>query len=119
MSTSGLQDLRPDEGRAEEHSATYWAPDTSCELNRELGVDLQLSGHSHAGQVFPFGLLARLIYKGRHKGLHRDGPFQLYVSSGTGTFGPPMRTAGRSEIVAITLKAGSGPAGDAREDQER
>ena len=87
--------------------ATYWAPDTSCTLNRELGIDLQLSGHAHAGQVFPFGLLTRLIYKGRDRGLHRDGSYHLYVSDGTGTFGPPMRTAGRSEIVAITLRAGT------------
>jgi hypothetical protein len=100
--------------------ATYWGPDTSCTLNRELGIDLQLSGHAHAGQVFPFGLFTRLIYKGRDRGLHRDGSYHLYVSDGTGTFGPPMRTAGRSEIVAITLRAvlGSGD-GVRREDQRR
>jgi len=90
-------------GRAEQHFTTYWFPDTSCSVNKDLGIDLQLSGHTHAGQVFPFGHLARRIYRGRDRGLHRDGPFQLYTSSGTGTFGPPLRTAGRSEIAAIRL----------------
>ena len=94
------------EGEVDRHFATYWMPDTSCALNRELGIDLQLSGHTHAGQIFPLGLFSRLIYKGRDKGLHRDGSFQLYVSSGTGIFGPPIRTAGRSEIVVITLNTG-------------
>ena len=104
--------MRSGEDLATRQHATYWAPDTSCKVNGELGIDLQLSGHSHAGQVFPFGLLARLIYKGRDRGLHRDGSFHLYVSDGTGTFGPPMRTAGRSEIVVITLRAGSGSGTD-------
>jgi predicted MPP superfamily phosphohydrolase len=90
-------------GKAVPHYSTYWRPDTSCAVNRELGIDLQLSGHTHAGQLFPFGLLTRLIYGGRDRGLHRDGAFALFVSSGTGTWGPPVRTAGRSEIVVIRL----------------
>jgi predicted MPP superfamily phosphohydrolase len=93
-------------GKVAELFETYWGPDTSCAVNRELGVDLQLSGHTHAGQIFPFGLATRLIYRGRDRGLVQDGPFQLYVSSGTGTFGPPLRTAGRSEVVALTLRRG-------------
>ncbi len=96
--------LQAEEDAVSQQMTTYWMPDTSCALNRELGIDLQLSGHTHAGQIFPFGFISSLIYKGRDRGLHKDGTFNLYVSSGTGTFGPPMRTAGRSEIVAITLK---------------
>lgn len=92
------------EGEAARHFSTYWTPDTACRLNRELGVDLQLSGHSHAGQIFPFGLLSHLLYRGRDRGLHQDGSFNLFVSTGTGTFGPPMRTSASSEIVVITLK---------------
>jgi len=91
-------------GKAVRHYSTYWRPDTSCAVNRQLGIDLQLSGHTHAGQLFPFGLLTRLLYGGRDRGLHRDGAFALFVSSGTGTWGPPVRTAGRSEIVAIRLQ---------------
>jgi len=92
------------EDEAARHISTYWVVDTACALNRELGVDLQLSGHTHAGQLIPFGELARLIYRGRDRGLHRDGAFHLFVSGGTGTFGPPLRTAGRSETVEITLR---------------
>jgi predicted MPP superfamily phosphohydrolase len=92
------------EGEAARHFSTYWTPDTSCALNRELGVDLQLSGHSHAGQIFPFGLLSHLLYSGRDRGLHQDGSFSLFVSTGTGTFGPPMRTSGLCEIVEIVLR---------------
>lgn len=91
------------EGEAARHFSTYWTPDTACALNRELGIDLQLSGHTHAGQIFPFGLLSSLLYQGRDRGLHKDGSFNLFVSTGTGTFGPPMRTSGSSEIVVITL----------------
>jgi predicted MPP superfamily phosphohydrolase len=96
--------LQRGEDIASLHMNTYMSPDTSCAVNRELGIDLQLSGHTHAGQIFPFGLITRLIYRGRDRGLHRDGDFKLYVSSGTGTFGPPVRSSGRSEIVVITLR---------------
>ena len=70
---------------------------------KKAGIDLQLSGHTHHGQLFPFGYLTRRIYAGRDYGLHKDGTFQLYVSSGTGTWGPPIRTGSVSEIVAIEL----------------
>lgn len=97
-------DIYTGNGNGEDtHFNTYWGPDTSCRVNKKLGIDLQLSGHTHAGQIFPFGFLSRWIYKGRDFGLSKEDDFQLYVSSGTGTFGPPLRTAGRSEIVAITL----------------
>ena len=89
--------------RQSQQSRTYWFPDTSMSLAKEVGIDLQLSGHTHKGQLFPFGSLAHRIYKGYDYGLHRDGKFQIYISSGVGTWGPPMRTAGSSEIVVITL----------------
>lgn len=85
-------------------SATYWRPDTSFALARQLGVSLQLSGHTHRGQFFPFGLLTRWIYNGYDYGLHREGGFSIYITSGVGTWGPPMRTGGPAEIVALTLK---------------
>ncbi|MBI3897637.1 MAG: metallophosphoesterase [Gammaproteobacteria bacterium] len=67
--------------------------------------DLQLSGHVHQGQIFPFGLLVRLVYRAR-TGLTRlaDGAW-LYVSRGTGTWGPPMRVAARPEITLIEIEA--------------
>jgi predicted MPP superfamily phosphohydrolase len=90
--------------RPSQQSSTYWFQDTNITLAKKAGIDLQLSGHTHQGQLFPFGYLTRMIYAGRDYGLHKDGNFQLYVSSGTGTWGPPFRTSGVSEIVAIELQ---------------
>jgi hypothetical protein len=96
-------DIRRD-GTRDRRTATYWRPDTSFALTRELGVSLQLSGHTHKGQMFPFGHLTRWIYSGYDYGLHREGGFSLFTSSGVGTWGPPMRTGALPEIVVITLK---------------
>jgi predicted MPP superfamily phosphohydrolase len=102
-----IRAARPRDRRA----ATYFHPDTDYSLNRRLGVALQLSGHTHRGQIFPFGLLTRWIYRGFDYGLHRDGGFALYVTSGVGTWGPPMRTAADPEIVVLTLRRAGSPAG--------
>lgn len=98
--------LRP--AMREGRSATYWRPDTSFALARQLGVSLQLSGHTHRGQFFPFGLLTRWIYNGYEYGLHREDGFSIYITSGVGTWGPPMRTGAPAEIVAFTLKPAGG-----------
>ncbi len=87
-----------------QQTKTYWYPDTTMGLAKEVGIDLQLSGHTHHGQLFPFGWLTRAIYKGYDYGLHKDGRFQVYVTSGVGTWAPPMRTGSSSEIVAIQLR---------------
>ncbi|OGR99799.1 MAG: hypothetical protein A2V88_14740 [Elusimicrobia bacterium RBG_16_66_12] len=68
------------------------------------GVGLMLSGHTHAGQIFPFGLIVRLFYP-RFNGLYREGRSSLYVTSGAGQWGPPMRLFTRAEIVRFTLRA--------------
>jgi hypothetical protein len=65
-------------------------------------VDLMLSGHTHAGQIFPFSILAWLDNK-YVNGLYNENGTALYVSSGAGTWGPPMRIGSRSEIVFIRL----------------
>jgi hypothetical protein len=83
---------------------SYFAPETTFSYAAEAGVDLQLSGHTHRGQMFPFGILTRVLWNGFDRGLHRIGSFTLSVSSGTGTWGPPVRTGSRSEVVAITLR---------------
>jgi predicted MPP superfamily phosphohydrolase len=72
------------------------------------GVDLQLSGHTHGGQLLPLGWLSRL-FDPRVAGLGRFGTTWLYVSEGTGFWGPPMRVGTSSEIAHITL-VGSRPA---------
>ncbi len=68
----------------------------------EAGVDLQLSGHTHGGQLLPWGWLARL-WDPKVAGLARFGATWLYVSEGTGYWGPPLRVGTRCEIAAITL----------------
>ena len=67
-----------------------------------FGVDLQLSGHTHGGQIAPFGLFVRLVQP-VVAGLGRFGPTTLYVSRGAGTWGPPMRLANPAEITVIEL----------------
>jgi predicted MPP superfamily phosphohydrolase len=69
----------------------------------QLGVGLQLSGHTHGGQVWPFGLLVRLSQP-FVAGLHRRGDSQIYVSRGTGYWGPPMRLAAPAEITEVVLR---------------
>ena len=67
------------------------------------GVDLQLSGHSHGGQLWPLPWLLRLDRFGR-PGLRRFGATQRYVSCGTGHSGPPMRLGAPAEITQIVLR---------------
>lgn len=71
-----------------------------------LGFDLQLSGHTHAGQFFPFSVVVRLAHK-YYRGLHRHGHLWIYVNPGTGYWGPAHRFAIRSEISLICLTARS------------
>lgn len=86
------------------HKDIYLSPNTDFTAVKKLGIDLQLSGHTHGGQIFPFNLITKLIYHGHDYGLNRDGDFTLYTTSGTGVWGPTMRTGSRGEIVLITLK---------------
>ncbi len=70
----------------------------------ENGINLYLAGHTHAGQLFPATLIAALMFE-YNKGLYRyDDNMQIYVSQGTGTFGPPMRLGTHSELTSINLK---------------
>ena len=69
------------------------------------GVDLQLSGHTHGGQLLPLGWLSRL-FEPHVAGLARFGATWLYVSEGTGFWGPPMRVGTSSEITLVTLGSG-------------
>jgi hypothetical protein len=67
-----------------------------------MGVDLQLSGHTHAGQILPMNLIILLVFKYPF-GLYSASSSFIYTTSGTGTWGPPMRLFSRSEIVKIVL----------------
>ena len=73
------------------------------------GVDLQISGHTHGGQIWPFNFLVRLDQPVVH-GLSRHGErTQLYTSRGTGFWGPPFRVFARSEITPLTDTASRQP----------
>jgi hypothetical protein len=68
----------------------------------EAGADLLLAGHTHAGQMFPFTLVAKWMF-GYNKGLYRYEEMQIYVSQGLGTFFSPIRFGTHSEITLLRL----------------
>ena len=72
------------------------------DLARDMGVNLQLSGHTHAGQIPPFDLLVQILYEYPF-GLYKRGTSYLYTSCGSGFWGPPMRLFTKSEIVKFIL----------------
>ncbi len=70
---------------------------------KNMHVGLQLSGHTHHGQMFPLGMLTYLFYGKYEYGLHTEGTYNIYTSSGVGSWGPPVRTFNRAEIIKVTL----------------
>ena len=80
----------------------YHAP-VGLEDARRAGVALQLSGHTHNGQLYPFNALVKLFYR-YTRGLYDLDGLLLYVSPGTGTWGPPMRLGSSNEITLITFE---------------
>jgi len=68
------------------------------------GVNLQLAGHTHTGQLFPLQYITRLVYGKYFYGLNTDGKFSIYTSPGVGTWGPTMRTNYGPEIVMIRFE---------------
>lgn len=78
------------------------SPRTLIDAER-VGINLQLSGHTHAGQFFPFSMLIPLAHK-YHNGLNCQNGVWLYVNSGTGSWGPINRFGVHSEITLIRFK---------------
>jgi predicted MPP superfamily phosphohydrolase len=70
----------------------------------KAGISLQLSGHTHGGQIFPFTWFTERIFGKYTYGLERFGDLMVYTSSGAGTWGPPMRVGTRPEIVLIQFQ---------------
>ncbi len=68
-----------------------------------LGYTLQLSGHTHGGQFFPWGFFVR-FQQPFTAGLHRQGKMWVYTSRGTGYWGPPKRLGAPSEITRLRLR---------------
>ncbi|MDJ0851821.1 MAG: metallophosphoesterase [Myxococcota bacterium] len=106
LARDGREDLgRALDGRDPERPAVLLAHDPSTfKRASRLGIDLQLSGHTHGGQIWPFRWFVRLavpFVAGRYE---RSGA-ELYVSRGTGFWGPPMRLFAPAEITELTLRA--------------
>ncbi len=79
------------------------APDRP-HVAEEAGISLQVSGHTHVGQFFPWTWVARRIYRQFAYGLSRIGKMQVYTSSGAGTWGPPLRLGSSPEIVLFQFE---------------
>jgi uncharacterized protein len=78
---------------------------SNLSVPEEAGIGLQLSGHTHHGQFWPWTIMARRAHGKFAYGLHRFGRMLVYTSSGAGTWGPPFRLGSRSEVVLIRLEA--------------
>lgn len=72
-------------------------------LGERAGFDLQLSGHTHAGQFFPWTLAVQLVHAPHVAGLSREGRMWVYVSAGTGSWGPPVRLGTTLELTLLRL----------------
>jgi uncharacterized protein len=79
------------------------APDRPHIAEKE-GISLQVSGHTHVGQFFPWTWMARRIYRQFVYGLSRIGKMLVYTSSGAGTWGPPLRLGSSPEIVLFQFE---------------
>ncbi len=69
----------------------------------QSGIDLQLSGHTHHGQIWPLNYITGETYE-EDWGFLQKGKSHFYISCGVGTWGPPIRTSGYSEVVIIDLE---------------
>ena len=72
-------------------------------IAEEEGISLQLSGHTHGGQFFPYTWIAKRVWGKFIHGLQSIGKLQVFTSYGAGSWGPPMRVGTRPEIVLITF----------------
>ncbi|WP_141619375.1 metallophosphoesterase [Myxococcus sp. AB036A] len=95
---AALRDVRPDRASV----LLAHQPSNFDEVARR-GVGLQVSGHTHGGQMFPGNLMGDLIWGDRNAGLSRTGDSLIYVSRGCGFVGPPMRVGAPPEIARLVL----------------
>ena len=81
----------------------YHSP-TQIAQAKAAGISLQLSGHVHQGQIFPLQFITRLIYGRYYHGLHAEGDYTLYTTSGTGPGVPPCAPATIPKLPVIHLE---------------
>ncbi len=96
-----IENLMPDDGQV--RVLLKHIP-SDIERSKSLGADLQLSGHTHRGQMFPLGLVTNFMFRPYNYGLRQEDNFYIYTSSGVGTWGPPLRPFNQAEIVVIDLE---------------
>ena len=70
---------------------------------QQAGVDIQLSGHTHKGQLFPLHFITKNLFETDYGYWHK-GAYQLIVTSGYGTWGPPIRVGNHPEVVEIMIQ---------------
>ena len=78
---------------------------SNLNVPEEAGISLQLSGHTHGGQFWPWSWVVSKVHGRFAYGLNRLGGLQVFTSSGAGTWGPPLRVGTKSEIVLLRLMA--------------
>jgi uncharacterized protein len=98
---SALDAMNIDPGRA---SILLNHSPSRLPLVERAGFNLQLSGHTHGGQIAPFTWLTRRVFGEFTHGLHTFGSLQVYTSSGVGTWGPPVRVGTHPEIVVLRFE---------------
>ncbi len=76
----------------------------NLEIANEFGINLQLSGHSHAGQIWPANYITNLVYHGFDSGRHQYKDMTVITSNGAGTWGPPLRVGADPDILLIKFK---------------
>jgi predicted MPP superfamily phosphohydrolase len=98
---AALDALRPDPAHAS--ILLNHAPHRLAQVE-QAGVTLQLSGHTHGGQLIPFTWFTRYAFGEFTYGLQNFGALQVYTSSGAGTWGPPMRVGTHPEVVLLQFE---------------
>ena len=93
-----LEAARVDRGRA---SVLLLHVPRGLRVSEVAGISLQISGHTHGGQIFPFTWFTRRIFREFTHGLARIGGMAVYTSYGAGTWGPPLRVGTWPEIVLL------------------
>lgn len=75
----------------------------NLDIAQSMNINFQISGHTHRAQMFPLNFITWLVYKGHDYGLSKYENMEVYVSSGVGTWGPPVKVGSPSEIVLINF----------------
>lgn len=113
LATVGIEPERPSILLAHR---PHHSPD-GLSIAERAGIHLQLSGHTHGGQMPPFRSVARRVFREYTYGFHPFGSMDVYTTTGVGTWGPPMRVGTKPEIVFLrfepVINSGSGDSNSA------